>query len=64
MTTSVRPSKGWTSRLMRRLPHILVVLAIVLIVIVLIFVIVYGVGIQHHHSHTNHGSVTMLLPLR
>jgi hypothetical protein len=64
MTTSVRPSERWTARLMRRFPHILVVLVIVLAVIALTFVIVYGVGIQHHHLYTNHGSVTMLLPLR
>jgi hypothetical protein len=61
MTTSVRPSERWTTRLMRHLPRFLIVLAVVLVVIILTFVIVYGVGIQHHHSHTNHGSV-MIVP--
>ena len=57
MAMSVPESERWTTRLMKRLPQVVLILAIVLVVIAVLFVIVYGVGIHHHHSNTNHGAM-------
>jgi len=63
MTMSVHQSEGWTTRLMRRVPQLLLILAIALVVIAVLFLIVYGVGIHHHHSNTNHRAITVFAPL-
>jgi len=59
MTMSIHQSHGWTTRLMRRVRQILLILAIALAVIAALFLIVYGAGIHHHHSNTNHSAVTV-----
>jgi len=63
MAMSVPQPERWTTRLMKRLPRVLLILAVVLLVIAILFVIVYGVGIQHHHSNTNHGAVAAFAPM-
>ncbi len=63
MTMSVHQSQGWTTRLMRRVRQILLILAIALVVIAVLFLIVNGVGIHHHHSNTNHSAVTVFAPM-
>ena len=63
MTMSVHQSEGWTTRLMRRVRQILLILTIALVVIVVLFLIVYGVGLHHHHSNTNHAAVTVCAPM-
>ncbi len=63
MTISIHQSEGRITRLMRRVPQLLLILAIALVVIVALFLIVYGVGIHHHHSNTNHRAITVFAPL-
>lgn len=64
MATSGSQSEPWSTRLMRRLSRMLVILAIVLMVIAVLYVLVYGVGVQHHHSNTNHGVLVGFASMR
>ncbi len=63
MTMSVHQSEGRITRLKRRVPQLLLILAVTLVVIAVLFLIVYGVGIHHHHSNTNHRAITVFAPL-
>ncbi|MGI8825195.1 MAG: hypothetical protein ACR2JC_06065 [Chloroflexota bacterium] len=63
MATSIQQSQSWATRLMRRILQTLLVLTVVLVALAVLFLIVYGIGIHHHHSNTNHGAMTVFIPV-
>jgi Na+-transporting methylmalonyl-CoA/oxaloacetate decarboxylase gamma subunit len=64
MTLSAPQPEHWTSRLIKGVARLLLVVAVVLAVLVILFFIVYGSSTLRHRSHTNHGAMVVLNRLR